>query len=348
MAYTKVGIINLALGKLGVKRITLNDGTPQSDDANAIYDYILDEVLQARDWRFAKTRVVLEKSSVDPAYGYSYAYLMPENFLRLALGTPDDPSVYPLGAIPTIPPTDPTGLILPAISKYSYKFETIQLPSGLEKVTNGAFTGAATGWTLGTGWAYGTNNVAKVVGAANTLSQLYGSMVSAPVVDELYLLQFEIVALAGGSITPAVGGGNGTPVSDIGVQQQYIRALSATTGIVFTPSAAGVTCTIDNVSLLKVNDALCLLTDYDDTDYALYITYIKRIIDPTKYNPAFVNALAFRLAAEMSIARTETYAKFDRLMQGYNVALKYADQMNASLDWIPNEFGSDDWESAGR
>lgn len=31
--------------------------------------------------------------------------------------------------------------------------------TGTELVTNGSFSGSATGWTLGTGWAYGSNNV---------------------------------------------------------------------------------------------------------------------------------------------------------------------------------------------
>lgn len=43
---------------------------------------------------------------------------------------------------------------------------------GTEKVTNGTFTGGTTGWTLGTGWAYGTNNViATVATASGTLTQ---------------------------------------------------------------------------------------------------------------------------------------------------------------------------------
>jgi len=37
--------------------------------------------------------------------------------------------------------------------------ETNDPVMGSELVTNGSFTGSATGWTLGTGWAYGTNNV---------------------------------------------------------------------------------------------------------------------------------------------------------------------------------------------
>lgn len=41
-----------------------------------------------------------------------------------------------------------------------YKFSVREgIEQGAELVTNGSFTGASTGWTLGTGWAYGSNQV---------------------------------------------------------------------------------------------------------------------------------------------------------------------------------------------
>ena len=42
---------------------------------------------------------------------------------------------------------------------------------GAELVTNGTFTGSATGWSLGTGWAYGTDNVTVNADAAGFLTQ---------------------------------------------------------------------------------------------------------------------------------------------------------------------------------
>lgn len=42
---------------------------------------------------------------------------------------------------------------------------------GEELVTNGSFTGSAAGWTLGTNWAYGTNNVLHTPGATDTVNQ---------------------------------------------------------------------------------------------------------------------------------------------------------------------------------
>lgn len=174
-------------------------------------------------------------------------------------------------------------------------------------------------------------------------------MVSAPVVDELYLLEFEVTAIAGGYLTPSVGGMNGNPVGEVGIHQQYITASSATSGVILTPSDAGLTCTIDNISLLKVADRLCILIDYEDSeDDPLYMSFIKRVTDPTKYSPSFINALAFRLAAELSINRTESQNKYAAMMQMYEGALIRAEGVNQSLDYLDSEQGSDDWESAGR
>jgi hypothetical protein len=53
--------------------------------------------------------------------------------------------------------------------------------TGTELVTNGSFTGSATGWSLGTGWAYGTNNVVAVTasgGLIQTISTITGKYIN--------------------------------------------------------------------------------------------------------------------------------------------------------------------------
>ena len=184
--------------------------------------------------------------------------------------------------------------------KYSWKIETIPLETGLEKVANGAFTGAATGWTLGTTWTYGTNNIGKTAHTAiTTLSQLYSAMTSAPVVGEYYVVEFDLDAIADGALIPSLGGITGDPVTTAGVKRQYFEAAtSATTGLAFTPTTMGLTCTIDAVSVFKVEDRLVVATDYEDSeDEPLRITYIKKVVDPTKWTASFINALSWRLAA---------------------------------------------------
>lgn len=354
MAYNEFGVVNLALSRLGIARITSADwttpATVQALDANAVYEYIRDEVLEARDWRFAKTRCQLEQRYETPIFGFDYAYSLPDNFLRFPLMNDEDMSVYPSDPVFNASTINyyHTPVNNPAMTRlYPHRIETIPFPTGAEKVTNGAFTGAATSWTLGTGWAYGTNNVAKTAGAG-TMSQAYTSMVSAPAVGEKYKLTFYLSAISGGSLIPKVGSHTGTPVSTIGTKTQYFIATSATDGITFTPSATALTCTIDDVTLFLVSDKKCLITSYDDTDDELYINYIAKITDVTQYPPSFINALSWRLAAELAIPRKESSMSFKDCMIMYEEALTRADSINQSFDSINNEMGDTSWVDAGR
>ena len=333
MAYSKLGIANLALGRLGIKKITDYTSTQQGIRVADVWEYVRDIVNGALDWKFATVRVELEQRYEIPAYEYDYAYALPTDFLRLARPTKAGPVVYPN--------------LYEDESVYPWKVHNIPLPDGLEKVTNGVFTGAATGWTLGTGWAYSSNTVVHASGVA-TLAQLYSSMISAPVVDELYRLSVNVSAIAGGSLIPAVGGASGPPISTAGVKYIDLVALSATTGIVFTPSATGMTCTLDDISCVKLLDRMALVTDYDNSDYEIYCTYVKRVIDPTFYPIEFIECLAWRLAAELATERTESKEKFKWAMDRYAESLMAAKSANQAHDSLTDETGNTDWEDAGR
>jgi len=156
------------------------------------------------------------------------------------------------------------------------------------------------------------------------------------------------VAIRGGSLIPSVGAATGSPVSSIGVKTQSFVAESVSSGIIFTPTSSDFTCTIDNISLYKLEDKLCLITDYDNTSEDIRITFIARVTDCSKYPPSFINALAFRLAAEISIPITESLSKFNGLSDLYEKALLEADSVNQSNDYIEDEQGKSTWVNAGR
>lgn len=126
MAYSQVGIVNLSLQHLGVAPIAdIDEGSKASIEASAAWEYILNEVLEAKDWRFAITRVALAKNVTAPTYGYLYAYDLPADFLRLAMDEDFDKNVYPLavyGSPTTYYVYD--NLIINNI-KYSFKIETL-------------------------------------------------------------------------------------------------------------------------------------------------------------------------------------------------------------------------------
>ena len=219
MAYSDVGIANIALIRIGAKRISsLTEDSESAIVVNAVWQYIRDEVLSARDWHFAKVRVALAKNVTTPAYNFDYAYTIPSDFLRLCRQDRMDASVFPSGL-------------------YSEEF----------------FTG-----------------------------QLY--------LNNVYY-QYKIETISDGTI--------------------------------------------------------CLFSDYDNTDDSLFITYIKRITDSTKFSPAFVNCFANRLGAEIATSITESRAKFQDMMNMYESSLKKAESQNMSLDY-QDETGNDNWEMSGR
>jgi len=82
--YSQTGIANLALGRLGARgQITsINENSPNAVKVLAVWDYIFQEVLSERDWKFAKTRAQLQLSPVTPLYTYAYAWALPSDLLR--------------------------------------------------------------------------------------------------------------------------------------------------------------------------------------------------------------------------------------------------------------------------
>lgn len=87
MAQDKVKIANLALRKIGAKRISaFTDDTPEARIIDEVYDDIRDEVLAQGIWGFAQKRAALAQlSETIPADwdGVSYVYALPTDFIRL-------------------------------------------------------------------------------------------------------------------------------------------------------------------------------------------------------------------------------------------------------------------------
>ncbi len=214
MAYSVTGLANLSLGRIGAKLISNIAGTAVNEvRANAVWEYVRDEVLEAKDWRFAKIRAKLAQSATVPLYTYAYAYPLPADFMRFARGEGVEP-IYPAG--------------------YPYIIEA--LPATLTKV---------------------------------------------------------------------------------------------------------------------------LMTDYDNqpditgyatvADYDLYINYISKVTDVTKYSAHFINTVAWRWAQELSLVITEASGKFEFCAKMYEITLVKAEGLNRALDYIEDDTeGSREWVDAGR
>lgn len=231
-----IGIItsmaNIALGRIGANNITdINEASPNAIKAAMVYEYVRDEVLQQKDWRFAKIRAALVKNATAPLYGHLYAYTMPSDFLRLARSR--HPSTKG-----TNPEATPSGEWYRAVGPFGegyYPYDPPVYPAGLPYI---------------------------------------------------------------------------------------IEAL---------PSGA-----------------LVLMTDYDNTDNPLYINYIRKVTDATKYTPTFKTCLIYRWAEEMSVAVTENAVKSRDMAMKYREYLNSAEAVNESSDFLEDETGSSAWEDAGR
>ena len=128
---------------------------------------------------------------------------------------------------------------------------------GSEKVTNGTFTGNTTGWTVGTGWAYGTNNVNHAVGNTADLEQ--NVSVTA---GKYYLVTSAVSTTSGqlnrtGSYTITLGDAVCGSWSDsLSYYPSVVNCIVKATGtgnLKFTPST-DCNATVDTVSVKEITD----------------------------------------------------------------------------------------------
>ena len=115
-----------------------------------------------------------------------------------------------------------------------------------EKVTNGGFD-ADSGWTKGGNWTISGGTANKSAGGANNLSQD-----TTEANGEHYMVTWTLVSISGGSLTMSIGGTAGAAKSAPGTFTEFITATGVT-DLTFTPSAAGVACSIDNVSVVRLS-----------------------------------------------------------------------------------------------
>lgn len=140
-----------------------------------------------------------------------------------------------------------TGLITQDTQNLNWNNTTKSLSvssTSSERVSNGTFTGSATGWTLSTGWVYSSNSVSHTTNGAGGLSQNLSLNLG-----ERFEVTLTLSNVTSGGVTVTVAGTYLGAASTNGTFTYRGTVNSTTTTIVINPSAITARLTIDDVSL---------------------------------------------------------------------------------------------------
>jgi hypothetical protein len=131
-------------------------------------------------------------------------------------------------------------------------------------VQNGAFTGAATGWTLGSNWAYRSNDIERTANASITTAE----QTLLPIVQKCpYEVTYTIANRSAGGVTVSLGGTSGTQRTADGTYTETIVCGTTNYTLAFTPDA-----TFNG----RIDDVFCfpLVPRCDDTGAGVRMLYV--------------------------------------------------------------------------
>ncbi len=85
MALSETKICNLALAKIGAKRINdlETDSTVPAIQCRTHYEQTRDALIRSHYWRFASARATLSQDTTDPDFEWDNQFILPNDFLRL-------------------------------------------------------------------------------------------------------------------------------------------------------------------------------------------------------------------------------------------------------------------------
>jgi hypothetical protein len=81
----EVGICNAALQLIKHSKVitSLEQGTKEANACEVIFTEMRDALLEMHNWNFASERVKLGQLSTTPAFGWTYEYQLPADFIRV-------------------------------------------------------------------------------------------------------------------------------------------------------------------------------------------------------------------------------------------------------------------------
>ena len=99
---TQTSIANMALQMAGYEPIaSLNENSRGARAINRTYQQVLWHELRSNFWNFSIKRATLAAAAITPSFGKNNYYILPPDFLDLAM--PDQITTYNYGQIPSVP-----------------------------------------------------------------------------------------------------------------------------------------------------------------------------------------------------------------------------------------------------
>jgi len=334
LAYTEVGVVNLALQRLGAAVISaLDEGTNNADAANNVWEYVRNEVLEARDWHFARSRTTLD--FVPPRVDLrcndgKHLYVQADRWIEDIL----DISIEILSNTSD------------ALSVAVDSSDTCNIQIKLANSTDTENTAALIQTALR---AIGTVNGVSVAAWTVTAN---AEWTASPATADVDLNKVDMAAAPSGTYGYAylLPSDFLRPV----VNQPVDKAIDPTGAVSMIFLENTLVSALGDIPYPYVietypDDTKILCTDYEATEsYPLELVYIRKVTDVTKWTAHFIMALSFRLAAELSFIIPESAGKFDRMIDLYEIWLRRASALDRLGDFVKYETGSDTIEMAGR
>ncbi|RJO60814.1 MAG: hypothetical protein C4542_08170 [Dehalococcoidia bacterium] len=149
---------------------------------------------------------------------------------------------------------------------------------GSEMITSGNFSSPSP-WTLAAKWSISGGKLVHIAGAADTASQVAGSMVAAPVAGSTYRVTFTVESISAGLFTVTLGGA--TYASPIIASGSYSFEITATdtTGLILTATAS-LAVSLDSMSVKTLTYpqyAIRGMLPVGDYLYVVYGPYLRRL-----------------------------------------------------------------------
>ena len=331
MAFTQVGVVNIALFNLKQKAITsMSETSVAAETASAVYEYVLKEVLERHGWKFAIRTEELTKDDTYVSTGeWDYRYNKPtEECLRIVkvMDEGDRKVAYE------------------DIADYIYSDYDNNLGGAIAEDDMSADN--TTDWTddgANISLAFDTDHYEVTTDAANQNAWIASLSVEK---GRSYKPQITLKDGTASSKQVELYFYDGTAqYSDAFTSSGIDTVISGTFKCANTTDSARIGIRIVD-SLASSNLEIKDFTVYNGGEDPLYMKFVTYEDDPTKWTAQFVKAFAFNLSAAMAYKLAPDLQ--NEMMEKYELSLNTAIAHDQSKVYIKDDAGNTDVLDAGR